>query len=59
MTPEKLNRTIEFIAQSLARLDQDPDREEYKALDRRLTDLEERLVSLLEAQTRRKNSPTD
>ena len=62
MTPEELNRTIEFIVQSQARLAaaQEQDRvdrleaeRESKAFDRRLANLLEIQVRLLESQTAR------
>jgi hypothetical protein len=62
MTPEELNRTIEFIVQSQARLAaaQEQDRvdrleaeKELKAFDRRLANLLEIQVRLLESQTAR------
>jgi hypothetical protein len=62
MTPEELNRTIEFIIQSQARLAaaQEQDRtdrlqseKEFKAFDQRLASLFEIQVRLLESQTRR------
>src|SRR2546425_10663463 len=62
MTPEELNRTIEFIIQSQARLAaaQEQDRmdrlqseKEFKAFDQRLAGLFEIQVRLLESQTRR------
>jgi hypothetical protein len=62
MTPEELNRTIEFIIQSQARLAaaQEQDRidhlqaeKESKSFDRRLAGLLEIQVRLLESQTRR------
>ena len=60
MTPEELNRTIEFIIQSQARLSaaQEQDRidrleaeKESKAFDRRLANVIEMQVRLLESQT--------
>ena len=60
MTPEELNRTIEFIVQSQARLAaaQEQDREdrlrfetESRAFDRRLASLFERQTHLLEHQS--------
>src|SRR5262245_3149863 len=62
MTPEELNRTIEFIVQSQARLAaaQEQDREdrirdekESKAFDRRLASLFEMQTHLLESQSKR------
>src|SRR2546425_7372225 len=62
MTPEELNRTVEFIIQSQARLaaGQEQDRidrlqseKELKAFDRRLAGLLEIQVQLLESQSRR------
>jgi hypothetical protein len=62
MTPEELNRTIEFIIQSQARLaaaqeqarvDRLKSEEEGKAFDKRLAGLLEIQVQLLENQTRR------
>jgi hypothetical protein len=55
MTPEELNRTIEFIIQSQARVDasQEQDREEFKAIDRRLANLLSVQVQLLTHQTER------
>ena len=62
MTPEELNRTIEFIIQSQARLAaaQEQDRvgrlqseKELKAFDQRLAGLFEMQVRLLESQTQR------
>ena len=62
MTPEELNRTIEFIIQSQARLAaaQEQDRadrlgaeKELKAFDRRLARLLEVQVQLLETQSHR------
>jgi hypothetical protein len=62
MTPEEVNRTMEFILQSQARLAaaQEQDREdrlqserEFKAFDQRLAGLFEIQVRLLESQTRR------
>ncbi len=62
MTPQELNRTIEFIIQSQARLAaaQEQDRvdrlqseKEFKAFDQRLAGLFELQVHLLESQTRR------
>lgn len=62
MTPEELNRTIEFIIQSQARLAsaQEQDRvdrleaeKELKAFDRRLAGLLEIQVRLFESQTAR------
>jgi hypothetical protein len=62
MTPEELNRTIEFIIQSQARLAaaQEQDRidrlkaeKEHKSFEHRLAGLFEIQVRLLESQTRR------
>jgi hypothetical protein len=62
MTPEELNRTVEFIIQSQARLAaaQEQDRidrlqsqKEGKAFDARLAGLLEIQIQLLESQTRR------
>src|SRR5262245_7560657 len=62
MTPEELNRTMEFIVQSQARLAaaHEQDREEriqsekqFKALDLRLASLFDAQVRLLESQTKR------
>jgi hypothetical protein len=55
MTPEELNRTIEFIIQSQARVaaSQEQDREEFKAFDRRLANLLSVQVQLLTHQTER------
>ncbi len=65
MTPEELNRTIEFIIQSQARLAaaQEQDHEERfefqkesRGFDRRLASLLEMQTQLLESQTRRLNA---
>jgi len=55
MTPEELNRTIEFIIQSQARLAaaQEQDRVDRVAFDQRLAGLLQVQVQLLESQTRR------
>ena len=60
MTPEELNRTIEFIIQSQARLAaaQEQDRIERRQAEKELKVFDQRLANLLEIQVRLLESQT-